>query len=785
MLSNSTSSIQRRRQQHRRQQSLEAPILATQLPAKPRRNRQPPHGHRRGLSLDQGLSTLEPPTGFRRLPPTQEQHSAPSGSSPSVRIHLDHTNTGQPTHLQHFVQETQQSRPILAQPGYSSQDFQSHLQQQLNDSAPSPVDFKPSIASPQPQDPQQQRALQELQHHMEWYRNQYGGSPNPQLAPAHGDGTQIIPMPGGLPASAISTPMVMMHPAPQSVPQTPIMHARAHTMPNSPQPYANNAWPSPPPSHVKHGRSQSFQLDVAPMPDHSNNGIHATRFGRQPSFVQDPNAFGNDAGYASSAYSASIVDGMSPGHQHSGPMPTLFEEDTPPMGPSHQGPLPDSLLLQAAAGAHEFNDPDFDFDGPILPSPQQQLLNNLGPDVPASIVPTGVDAYEVQRFIGELDASDNKYPCLFESCGRRFGRKENVRAHVQTHLGDRQFKCNLCDKTFVRQHDLKRHIAIHSEDRPFVCPCGTGFARHDALTRHRQRGTCEGVLPGYERNEEDRPKRGRPKKERPNLEDRVDKASKQRKKNKFKQTAISSPTAGGAQDDSDFQILYANSSSSAASDRSFPTTPPGDSFDADAFLNMAGGEMDFNTMPSTWRDTPPTSPISGSSPSKPSSAFDFNAIPPATTNTVGISPAMLSTHSSPPAANAAHTPTSQHDIDDIFASCVSPPNGTADSFMGGSSPAQEEFYNAYCDSTSDGATQPHANATIFDAFSPPDESNSSNSLYNYSEHESGVAAPSTFEKGLYDFAKGNLASLVAVPGSNGGMEEALSGMLDDWLSAHP
>ncbi|KAF2858892.1 hypothetical protein K470DRAFT_196583, partial [Piedraia hortae CBS 480.64] len=74
--------------------------------------------------------------------------------------------------------------------------------------------------------------------------------------------------------------------------------------------------------------------------------------------------------------------------------------------------------------------------------------------------------------------------CMWPGCERRFGRKENVRAHVQTHLGDRQFRCDCCGKTFVRQHDLKRHAAIHSPDRPFVCPCGMAFARHDALTRH-------------------------------------------------------------------------------------------------------------------------------------------------------------------------------------------------------------------------------------------------------------------------------------------------------------
>ena len=106
-----------------------------------------------------------------------------------------------------------------------------------------------------------------------------------------------------------------------------------------------------------------------------------------------------------------------------------------------------------------------------------------------------------------------------------FGRRENIRSHVQTHLGDRQFKCNGCGKCFVRQHDLKRHAKIHSGNKPYKCPCGAGFARQDALTRHRQRGMCCGGFPDAVRRQA---KRGRPKKNRPDMEQRVEKASRTR-----------------------------------------------------------------------------------------------------------------------------------------------------------------------------------------------------------------------------------------------------------------
>ncbi|KAM0794478.1 hypothetical protein BDR22DRAFT_794605, partial [Usnea florida] len=86
--------------------------------------------------------------------------------------------------------------------------------------------------------------------------------------------------------------------------------------------------------------------------------------------------------------------------------------------------------------------------------------------------------------------------CLYPHCDKKFGRKENIKSHVQTHLGDRQFQCKDCLKCFVRQHDLKRHANIHSGVKSYPCPCGKGFARHDALTRHRQRGMCIGAFEG-------------------------------------------------------------------------------------------------------------------------------------------------------------------------------------------------------------------------------------------------------------------------------------------------
>lgn len=153
------------------------------------------------------------------------------------------------------------------------------------------------------------------------------------------------------------------------------------------------------------------------------------------------------------------------------------------------------------------------------------------------ITDTGITDEEISKFIQGPDSFDGKFSCNYPDCGKRFGRKENVRAHVQTHLGDRQYRCDECQKCFVRQHDLKRHAKIHSGTKPYPCACGNSFARQDALTRHRQRGMCIGAFEGVVRKEV---KRGRPRKNRPEAEERIEKATKTRNNAKAKSPPMTS-----------------------------------------------------------------------------------------------------------------------------------------------------------------------------------------------------------------------------------------------------
>lgn len=176
------------------------------------------------------------------------------------------------------------------------------------------------------------------------------------------------------------------------------------------------------------------------------------------------------------------------------------------------------------------NKTSLSFSSPRRKSTHRRFDSTSTINLEDSILETGITTDEIASYISGPEPGDGaKWLCLYPNCRKRFGRKENIKSHVQTHLGDRQFQCPCCKKCFVRQHDLKRHAKIHSGIKPYPCQCGNSFARHDALTRHRQRGMCIGAFEGTVKKAA---KRGRPRKNRPNDEQRLNKSSQTQRKNK-------------------------------------------------------------------------------------------------------------------------------------------------------------------------------------------------------------------------------------------------------------
>lgn len=235
-------------------------------------------------------------------------------------------------------------------------------------------------------------------------------------------------------------------------------------------------------------------------------------------------------------------------------------------------------------------------------SPRRMSISdlNLEPGISASIEETNISIDDIAQFIEGPEASDNKWVCRYEDCNKRFGRKENIKSHVQTHLGDRQFKCDHCNKCFVRGHDLKRHAKIHTGTKPYPCLCGNSFARHDALTRHRQRGMCIGAFEGIVKKPI---KRGRPRKHRPEMDERLDKATRSRHAHDMAHYATSSssgsPSSWGSPPTENMDALSVRDNSPYNEIALFGV-PQGDSLG----LNTESASFP----PEMFGFTPPTSP---------------------------------------------------------------------------------------------------------------------------------------------------------------------------------
>lgn len=250
-------------------------------------------------------------------------------------------------------------------------------------------------------------------------------------------------------------------------------------------------------------------------------------------------------------------------------------------------------------------------DGSLSPkrpalSPRRMSISdlNLEPGISASIEETNVSLDDIAQFIEGPDPKDNKWICKYEECNKRFGRKENIKSHIQTHLGDRQFRCDHCKKCFVRGHDLKRHAKIHTGTKPYPCLCGNAFARHDALTRHRQRGMCVGAFEGIVKKAI---KRGRPRKHRPDMEDRMTKASRSRNNQASSELGHDQEFSSGS---SCSMSSWGSPPTESMDHLSIRGQSPYEDFDLFAMQHQANQNM-VNSMvmpPDVFTFTPPASP---------------------------------------------------------------------------------------------------------------------------------------------------------------------------------
>ncbi|KAI1005642.1 hypothetical protein K3495_g2572 [Podosphaera aphanis] len=558
MLSNPTSTLHDRQRQHRRQHSTPTafePVKAPDLASIQRNN-----GHRRGISLDQKrrqnipidrmVSNINPgfsTTSQHILQETQQQRLLRPGqtyahfdeyegylNSPIVTPHRQSFDTEYSIPFGENIQPSSSIGPINSYMGIESCNFNESNELNVfpSDPALASSNFLEFCSS-------QRRSVNDTEHEnyngVSRFENLALQSPQRPITPSDDN------FGGYLPPTPTDTPHVhMLRHGPMnarfmndydtSMEETikPGRHQRARGIfDDMRKELERNVDPSPPLSDPI-TETNSFDSDSIPI------GNFATLSAHNLEFLKNQNQFGHGTNFS---------------HNHADMSPALSGHESPSKD-FHISLFSDPFLDAVKYEAKSMPLADSSIHTLMSLSPRHKSTTAkavAGPviNLEESITETGVTIDDIASYISGPDPLDGgKWLCKYPGCNKRFGRKENIKSHVQTHLGDRQFQCPYCKKCFVRQHDLKRHAKIHSGVKPYPCQCGNSFARHDALTRHRQRGMCIGAFEGVVKKVA---KRGRPRKSRPSDDERLHKSSQTKKKNK--KMSIDSSTSGCSESD--------------------------------------------------------------------------------------------------------------------------------------------------------------------------------------------------------------------------------------------
>ncbi|KAH7707266.1 zinc finger protein 84-like protein [Aphelenchoides avenae] len=94
--------------------------------------------------------------------------------------------------------------------------------------------------------------------------------------------------------------------------------------------------------------------------------------------------------------------------------------------------------------------------------------------------------YQCDLYYHRRIHSGGVFQCTFKFCKYWTPQRNLLAAHLKTHTGERNHKCDLCDKAFIERTALLKHVrAIHEKLKPFKCEkCDYSASRNAHLTLH-------------------------------------------------------------------------------------------------------------------------------------------------------------------------------------------------------------------------------------------------------------------------------------------------------------
>lgn len=86
-----------------------------------------------------------------------------------------------------------------------------------------------------------------------------------------------------------------------------------------------------------------------------------------------------------------------------------------------------------------------------------------------------------------IHTGEKPYVCTYEGCGQSFKAQGHLKDHIKRHYNIRPYACDLCTARFARTSTLKIHMNTHTGEKNFKCSfegCTKRFTEKGNMKTH-------------------------------------------------------------------------------------------------------------------------------------------------------------------------------------------------------------------------------------------------------------------------------------------------------------